>query len=159
MPPLRLRIPSTYVCNFYVIEFGDIWRLASLNWNLTVNRIPRTFRTFPKSLYIILSPMIYFRQSVSFYFYFFQFYHALVNNVKICEKFCVLASQGNLENKSKEISKLDKNFQKYKSMVLCFLSEYQSQPFKQHLIKLLLRLNFNHWVNKNLLKIPDWWYR
>ncbi|KAK7598176.1 hypothetical protein V9T40_006411 [Parthenolecanium corni] len=83
------------------------------------------------------------------------FYSALLNNIKICEKFCFLASQGSLNNKSKEIIKLDKSFQKYKTIVLCFLSEYQSQPFKQHLVKLLLRLNFNQWVGKHLLKAPE----
>lgn len=77
-----------------------------------------------------------------------------MNNIKICEKFCLLASRGSLESRDKDIEKLNKTFQKYKNIFLCFLSEYQSQPFKQHAAKFLLRLNFNNWVNKSILEIP-----
>lgn len=88
-------------------------------------------------------------------YFLFQFYNALVNNLKVCEKFCLLASKEDLDKRDKEIIKLDKSFQKYKNTVFCFLTEYQSRPFKQHVVKFLLRLNFNNWINKNLLPVSS----
>ena len=82
----------------------------------------------------------------------FQFYDVLLKNIRICEKFCLLASKG-VENREEEISELNKNFQKYKYVFMCFLAEYQSQPFKQHAGKLLLRLDFNNWVHNSIVDL------
>lgn len=82
----------------------------------------------------------------------FQFYGVLLKNIRICEKFCLLASKG-LENREEEINELDKSFQKYKYVFMCFLAEYQSQPFKQHAAKLLLRLDFNNWVHNSIVDV------